>query len=292
MEIQTKRTTTYSNVFVGLASLLSSLSILGGVGANLAGQEMNNVYLASRANVKVVDGTYDVPQNGSVVHYRACYPRDMLEDAKYPALLFAPGLTVRQDNWTPWCIFAAQNNYIVLIKDRPGERPIDNLYEVEAGIDFLRSIAYIDDDRVMMGASSYGNRETQNYVLTHPGDIPGYFNISGYNDPEKYLTQGSYENHDSSVLVLSGGGEVIGSKDCDANGYEWTSNFTEKLLQENPEMLWNRKVFDAETYGCTPHDFMWDPSLPATQEAARLITEFLNAMIGRGPTINSEGKTP
>lgn len=281
---RTARTTTYSNIFVGLASLASSLSILGGVGANIAGQEMNNFYAAAKADVKVVDGTYDVPQNGSVVHYRACYPREMIEGATYPAVLFAPGLTIRQDYWTPWCIFSAQNDYIVLIKDRPGARPIDNLYEVEAGIDFLRSIAYIDNDRVMMGANSYGNRETQNYVLTHQGDIPGYFNISGYNDPEKYITPGSYQNHKSSVLVLSGGGETIDTKDCDSEGYEWTSNFTEKLLQENPEMLWNRVAFDADTYGCTPHGYMWDPELPATQESARLIAEFMNAMVGRGPT--------
>ncbi|MBI2426996.1 MAG: hypothetical protein HYV34_04050 [Candidatus Kerfeldbacteria bacterium] len=283
LQVQATKIRTYTNLFIGVTSMFGSFSILVGMGMGFYGQELNNIATARKYGVEIVEGTYDVP-DGDVVHYRACLPKNRPEGARYPGVLFAPGIDINWEHWTPWCVALAHHDYITLMKDRPGDRPIENTQEIEAGLAFMRSVPEIDPTRVALGGSSYGHREVMNYILEHPDDIPGYFNISGYNDPQKMQTAGSFETHTAQVLVMSGGGEDLGG-DCDQQGFEWTSEFTQKLLDERSESLWYRKVFDAETYGCTPHGYMWDPRHPATAESAKLILQFLEEIIGQGPTL-------
>lgn len=267
--------------YATIAGLVSAASLFVGTFSTI----LNNSYQASIFGVNVTEGSYLAP-SGDTVNYRLCESKNLDQSRDYPAVLFSPGYDINWDRWTYWCVQTARKDYVVMMKDRPGERPIDNQGEIEAGLAHLRNFPIVDPDRVMLGGSSYGNREIQNYVLEQPEDIEGYFNISGYNEPQQMSLPGSFSGHDAKVLVLSGGGEQPPEqRDCDADGYAWTTAFVEKLEQDGREnRLVAEKHFDMETYGCVHHGFMWDYDSKAAKEAAWMIQGFVEYIIGKGPT--------
>lgn len=267
--------------YATIAGIVSAASIFVGTFST----DLNNLYHATIFGVEVTESFYLAP-NGDTVHYRLCQSEELDRSRDYPAILFSPGYDINWDRWTYWCIRSAQNDYVVMMKDRPGERPIENQGEIEAGLAHLRSFPIVDPERVMLGGSSYGNREIQNYVTAVPDDIEGYFNISGYNEVQKMSVPGSFTPHEAKVLVLSGGGEQPpNQRDCDADGRTWTDAFVSKLNEDGRgNRVVAEKHFDQPTYGCVHHGFMWDYDSKATKEAAWMIAGFVEYIVGRGPT--------
>ncbi len=261
-----------TNIFVGFTTMISG----GAIGTAL----LFTLFNISGDHVRIVYGTYTVPHG--TVHYRACIPKKLEEGKAYPSLFLAPGLTIQFQNWMPHCTLLAERNYVAMMIDRPGSKYDEWLTEVEEGIELLKSMPFTDDDRVDAMGSSFGFQSISYYALRHPNEIQGYINDSGYNNP--WVMQDSLANVDTPALVLSGGGEYQENvKDCDRDGFSWTTAFTEKLRTENPDALWKRMAYDETTWGCTRHGFLWSPDLPATKNAIHQILDFLEATVGHGP---------
>jgi pimeloyl-ACP methyl ester carboxylesterase len=261
-----------TNLIVGLTTMISG----GAVGIAL----LFTLFNISGESAQIVYGSYAVPHG--TVHYRACIPKQLEEGKQYPSLFLAPGYTIQHDRWTPHCVLLAERDYITMMIDRPGSKYSEWLTEVEEGIAFLKSMPFTDDNRVDAMGSSFGNQAISYYALLHPDEIQGYINDSGYNNP--WVMQDSLAEMDVPTLILSGGGEYRENiKDCDRDGYTWTTAFTEKLLAENAAALWKRIAYDQKTWGCTRHGFLWFPELPATQDAVRQILDFLEVTVGKGP---------
>ncbi|UTW66113.1 DPP IV N-terminal domain-containing protein [bacterium SCSIO 12643] len=135
-------------------------------------------------------GTIKADDGQTILHTRTIYPYDFDESKKYPVLIYVyngPGVQLLHSSWLGsaplWMHHFANKGYIVFTVDGRGStnRGIEfeqatfrNLGQVEmkdqlAGLDYLKSLSYIDAKRVAVHGWSYGGFMTTSLLTSHPG---------------------------------------------------------------------------------------------------------------------------
>ena len=136
----------------------------------------------SIGTLKAADGTTDL-------YYRLVKPTDFDPTKKYPVVIYVYGGPHSQgirNNWLGstrgWEIYMAQKGYFIFSLDNRGT---DNRgFEFESvihrqlgivetedqmqGVEFLRSLPYVDSERIGVHGWSYGGFMTANLMLRHP----------------------------------------------------------------------------------------------------------------------------
>lgn len=126
---------------------------------------------------------------GFDLYYKVTLPPDLDETKKYPVVLYVYGGPHSQlvtDNWRSlrmgWDTFMAQEGYIVFTLDNRGtaargmafesaihrQLGVCEMEDQMVGIDYLRSLPYVDADRIGVYGWSFGGFMTTNLMLTHP----------------------------------------------------------------------------------------------------------------------------
>ncbi|MDR0393945.1 MAG: DPP IV N-terminal domain-containing protein [Tannerella sp.] len=134
-------------------------------------------------------GTLTAADNRTKLYYRLVTPPDMDETKKYPVIVYVyggPHAQMVTGGWMNgaggWDLYMARRGYIMFTVDNRGsanrgfefESVIHRrLGEVEMadqmkGIDFLKSLPYVDTERIGVHGWSYGGFMTTNLMLTHP----------------------------------------------------------------------------------------------------------------------------
>ncbi len=247
------------------------------------GQSWNNTYLSRVSDVTITDGVYAAPDGD--VPFRMCAPENIKRDFQYPTVLFAPGQTIQLDYWTPHCIYLANKGYIVFMKSRIGENYGQWQEEVDAAVEYLTVLPEVDETRIAAMANSFGAQEIQSSGVSNSSQFKAFIDDSGYNNPQVMREDRSLSRFDIPTITLSGGGErPEGQRDCDYDGFTWTSAFADKFRQENPDYFESQNIFTMEEYGCVRHGYLWDYRSEASGEARRIIVNFLDETLGREPT--------
>ena len=132
--------------------------------------------------IKAADGVTDL-------YYRLIKPVGLDEDKKYPAIVYVYGGPHAQlvtgdfmNGTRGWDIYMAQRGYVILTVD--GRGSAGRGFEFESvihrrlgecemadqmkGVDLLRSLPYVDMDRLGVHGWSYGGFMTTNLMLTYP----------------------------------------------------------------------------------------------------------------------------
>ena len=132
--------------------------------------------------IKAADGVTDL-------YYRLIKPVGLDESKKYPAIIYVYGGPHAQlvtgdfmNGTRGWDIYMAQRGYVMLTVD--GRGSAGRGFEFESvihrrlgecemadqmkGVDFLRSLPYVDMNRLGVHGWSYGGFMTTNLMLTHP----------------------------------------------------------------------------------------------------------------------------
>ncbi len=141
-----------------------------------------NVPEISVATIKAADDT-------TVLYYRLVKPVNFNPNKKYPAIIYVyggPHLQNIDARWNyavrGWDIYMAQQGYVVLTLDNRGSsnRGLEfenctfrRLGEEEMkdqlkGVEFLKSLPYVDGNRLGIHGWSYGGFMTTNLMLTYP----------------------------------------------------------------------------------------------------------------------------
>ena len=124
-------------------------------------------------------------------YYRLIYPKDFDPAKKYPVILYVyggPHSQLVQDSWLAsirmWEMVMAQKGYIVYVQDNRGTSNRGAAYEKAinrqcgqaemedqmVGINWLRSLPYVDADRIGVHGWSYGGFMTIS-LMTHYPDV-------------------------------------------------------------------------------------------------------------------------
>lgn len=141
-----------------------------------------NVPEITGGSIKAADGTTDL-------YYRLVKPVDFDSAKTYPAVVYVyggPHAHNVEAAWNylarPWEIYMAQKGYVVFVVDNRGSENRGlafeqvthrHLGEVEMadqmeGVKFLRSLPYVDADRLGVHGWSFGGFMTTNLMLTYP----------------------------------------------------------------------------------------------------------------------------
>ena len=141
-----------------------------------------NVPEVSGGTIKAADGQTDL-------YYRLVKPVDFDPARKYPAVVYVyggPHAHNVEEAWNywmrPWEAYMAQKGYVVFVVDNRGSeyRGFDfesatfrHLGDVEMqdqmkGVDFLRSLPYVDADRLGVHGWSFGGYMTTNLMCSYP----------------------------------------------------------------------------------------------------------------------------
>ncbi|KAK8883048.1 Peptidase, S9A B C, catalytic domain protein [Tritrichomonas musculus] len=128
-------------------------------------------------------------ENKTKLHYRLIKPVDFDSAQKYPCVIYVyggPHCRLVLNEWLyrtrGWEIYMAQRGYVVFVLDGRGsdERGYEfesviykqlGKYEMEdqmKGVEFLKSLSYVDADRIGVHGWSYGGFMTTNLMLTYP----------------------------------------------------------------------------------------------------------------------------
>ena len=141
-----------------------------------------NVPTIEGGTIKAADGATDL-------YYRLVKPIDFDPAKKYPAVVYVYGgphahnVQESFNYWArPWEIYMAQKGYIVFVVDNRGSqyRGFDfesstfrHLGDVEmqdqmCGVDFLKSLPYVDADKLGVHGWSFGGFMTTNLMCSYP----------------------------------------------------------------------------------------------------------------------------
>ena len=128
--------------------------------------------------------------DGTILHTRMVLPYDFDETKKYPVLIYVyngPGVQLLHTKWlggaSLWMYTLANKGYIVYTLDGRGStnRGIEfeqatfrNLGQIEmkdqlTGVDFLKSLNYVDGTRIGVHGWSYGGFMTTSLLTSYPG---------------------------------------------------------------------------------------------------------------------------
>lgn len=136
----------------------------------------------SCGTLKAADGTTNL-------YYRLIKPADFDPNKKYPAVVYVyggPHTRLVQDSWgygyRGWEIYMAQLGYVVFVLDNRGSSERGRTFEDVTfrrlgteemkdqmkGVEFLKSLPYVDGERLGVHGWSYGGFMTTNLMLTYP----------------------------------------------------------------------------------------------------------------------------
>ena len=133
-------------------------------------------------SIKAADGTTDL-------YYRLVKPTHFDPSKKYPTVVYVyggPGIRnveeTRNYDARGWEIYMAQKGYVIFVLDNRGSS--DRGFEFESctfrhlgdeemkdqmkGVEFLKSLPYVDADRIGVHGWSFGGFMTTNLMLTYP----------------------------------------------------------------------------------------------------------------------------
>lgn len=138
---------------------------------------------------EIVIGSIKANDGKTDLYYRLIRPLNYNPAQKYPAIVYVyggPHSQLVDNSWTGqargWDIYMAEKGYLVFTIDNRGtsNRGIDfenithrqlGVIETQdqmAGIEFLKSLPYVDTDRIGVHGWSYGGFMTLNLMLRHP----------------------------------------------------------------------------------------------------------------------------
>ena len=178
-------------------------------------------------NLKAADGTTDL-------YYRLVKPVDFDPAKRYPAVIYVyggPHAQMIQNSWNyatrGWDIYMAQLGYVVLTVDNRGssnrglefenctfhQLGVEEMKDQLQGVAFLKSLPYVDADRLGVHGWSFGGFMTANLMLTYP-DI---FKVGVAGGP---VTDWKY-------YEVMYGERYMGTPDTNPEGYK-NSSLTEK----------------------------------------------------------------
>ena len=138
---------------------------------------------------QVESGSILAADDSTKLYYRLVKPVDFDESKKYPTVVYVyggPGLRNVAENWNysarPWEYHMANQGYVVFILDNRGSSSRGKEFECctyrhlgeeemadqMRGVDFLKTLPYVDMDRLGVHGWSFGGFMTINLMLTHP----------------------------------------------------------------------------------------------------------------------------
>ncbi|MBR4735085.1 MAG: DPP IV N-terminal domain-containing protein [Bacteroidales bacterium] len=145
--------------------------------------------LADYASCKVEFGTIPSADSSFQNYYRLFYPKDFDPQKKYPLIVYVYGGPHSQmvtDSWLGkirmWEMLMAQKGYIVYVQDNRGtenrgaafEKAINRqcgkaeMEDQMVGINWLRSLPFVDSERIGVHGWSYGGFMTISLMTTYP----------------------------------------------------------------------------------------------------------------------------
>ena len=131
--------------------------------------------------IKAADGKTDL-------YYRLVKPVNFDANKKYPAIIYVYGgphaqqiTDVQNYGARPWDLYMAQKGYVMLTVDNRGssnrglefencthrQLGVEEMKDQMKGVDLLKSLDYVDADRIGVHGWSYGGFMTTNLMLTH-----------------------------------------------------------------------------------------------------------------------------
>ncbi|NLX80228.1 MAG: S9 family peptidase [Proteiniphilum sp.] len=138
---------------------------------------------------KVTSGTIMSADDINHLHYRMVRPVDFDPSKKYPVAIYVyggPHSQMVQNRWRygsgGWELYMAQRGHIVFVLDNRGtsnrgiefenvthrQLGVEEVKDQMRGVDFLKSLPYVDADRIGVHGWSYGGFMTINMLLRHP----------------------------------------------------------------------------------------------------------------------------
>ena len=138
---------------------------------------------------EITVGTIKAADETTDLYYRLVKPVDFDTAKKYPVIVYVyggPQIRLIENSWMSavrgWDIYMAQKGYIVFTLDNRGSSRRGGDFEkatylklgvVEAedqmcGIDFLKTLTYVDAERIGVHGWSYGGYMTTNLMLRYP----------------------------------------------------------------------------------------------------------------------------
>ena len=145
--------------------------------------------LEGYASCKVELGSVPSADGAFRNYYRLIYPKDFDPARKYPVILYVyggPHSQMVKDTWLAeirmWEMLMAQKGYLVYVQDNRGtenrgaafEKAINRrcgqaeMEDQMVGIDWLRSLPFVDKDRIGVHGWSYGGFMTISLMTTYP----------------------------------------------------------------------------------------------------------------------------
>ena len=123
------------------------------------------------------------------LNYRLTLPPDLDETKKYPTIVYVyggPKVQLVTGDWQNgargWDLYMAQRGYVMFTVDSRGSANrghafesvihrnlgINEMADQVKGVEFLKSLSYVDADRIGVHGWSYGGFMTTNLILTYP----------------------------------------------------------------------------------------------------------------------------
>lgn len=138
---------------------------------------------------EIVTGTIKAADDVTDLHYRLLKPVGLDENKKYPVVIYVYGGPHSQQvtgGWQygtrGWEIYMAQRGYVVYVVDNRGTNNrgrdfeqvihrrlgVTEMADQMKGVGFLKSLSYVDADRIGVHGWSYGGFMTTNLMTTYP----------------------------------------------------------------------------------------------------------------------------
>lgn len=138
---------------------------------------------------EISSGTLKAADETTDLFYRMVKPVGFDPTRKYPAVIYVyggPGLRNVEEAWNywarPWEIYMAQRGYIVFVLDNRGSCDrgftfesctykhlgVEEMKDQLRGVDFLKSLPYVDSERLGVHGWSYGGFMTISLMTTYP----------------------------------------------------------------------------------------------------------------------------
>jgi dipeptidyl aminopeptidase/acylaminoacyl peptidase len=139
---------------------------------------------------KIETGVIKAADNKTDLHYRLITPPDMDQNKKYPVIIYVyggPHAQLVTDSWLNgaggWDLYMALKGYVIFTVDGRGSsnRGFEfesiihrHLGEVERadqikGVDYLKTLPFVDGNRIGVFGWSYGGFMTTNLMTSYPG---------------------------------------------------------------------------------------------------------------------------
>ena len=138
---------------------------------------------------EIVLGTIKAADGVTDLYYRLVKPVNMDASKKYPAVVYVyggPHAQLVNNTWMAdargWDIYMAQQGYVIFTVDSRGSANrgaafeqvihrnlgINEMADQMKGVEFLKSLPYVDGDKLGVHGWSYGGFMTTNLMLTYP----------------------------------------------------------------------------------------------------------------------------